>query len=497
MKKTKLITSEGSINEQEKDHGPKAKVIYFSDSDFCGMEEVWSDTAVYPDHLDLPFYGSLKSMIVLRGLCEVSTNAGPEYLNDCSTFYSAKEGDNQHGDYAHIPSEVACNAMKLRLVNGNTDERPFRTKDMLVLREGGNNTTCDAKILKEAQAEIDPPYPTGTAIQVDSTTGYWEIFDQPNFKGKRHYLYQYEADSSHHMDGSGIYNYDNFPVASARPAPYVYFDKHLLERVAVINRTDASIPCNLNGAGLDSARTIAPQEDITFELQGGYTGWYKDPETGQQVLKVHFDELKSLETIEFSTQTEWYDKETGQQLHLYNVSHGWYRAEPLGVTSIADFDLVVNLTSDGHKLEIHLIPSNNDATAVRGVETIEGIGSTYSAKLRAKGINSVDDLLTIGAVESDRKGLAEQIGVSDKKLLTWVNHADLMQVNGIDHQYAELLELSGVDTVPELAQRNATNLLEKMTETNALKGVVRVLPALADVESWITAAKELPRVIHY
>jgi hypothetical protein len=39
--------------------------------------------------------------------------------------------------------------------------------------------------------------------------------------------------------------------------------------------------------------------------------------------------------------------------------------------------------------------------------------------------------------------------------LTWVNHADLYRIKGVAGQYAELLEVAGVDTVPELARRSA------------------------------------------
>jgi len=38
-----------------------------------------------------------------------------------------------------------------------------------------------------------------------------------------------------------------------------------------------------------------------------------------------------------------------------------------------------------------------------------------------------------------------------------VNHADLCRIDGVGSEYADLLEAAGVDTVPELAQRNAAN----------------------------------------
>jgi hypothetical protein len=59
------------------------------------------------------------------------------------------------------------------------------------------------------------------------------------------------------------------------------------------------------------------------------------------------------------------------------------------------------------------------------------------------------------------------------------------------------LEEAGVDTVVELAQRRADNLLSKMTEVNASKNLVNKMPALSQVEDWVAQAKKLPRAISY
>ena len=73
--------------------------------------------------------------------------------------------------------------------------------------------------------------------------------------------------------------------------------------------------------------------------------------------------------------------------------------------------------------------------------------------------------------------------------------ADLYRIKGIGQEYAELLEAAGVDTVPELAQRNPANLLEKMAAANEQKKMVRRLPTLSQVEGWVEQAKSLPRVV--
>ena len=126
---------------------------------------------------------------------------------------------------------------------------------------------------------------------------------------------------------------------------------------------------------------------------------------------------------------------------------------------------------------------------------IEGIGNTYAEKLAAAGVKNQEMLLNHGSTSKGRKELVEKAGFSEKMLLEWCNRADLARIKGIGEEYADLLEHAGVDTVPELAQRNAANLHEKVQEINASKRLVRQLPSLNKIEDWVKQAKELPRVI--
>lgn len=126
---------------------------------------------------------------------------------------------------------------------------------------------------------------------------------------------------------------------------------------------------------------------------------------------------------------------------------------------------------------------------------IEGIGETYASKLEAAGISSQENLLKICCEKKGRKEIAEKSGVSEKLILNWVNRADLSRIKGVSTQYADLLECAGVDTVPELAQRNAENLTAKMAEVNEEKNLVRKIPTESQVQDWVAQAKELPRVI--
>lgn len=128
---------------------------------------------------------------------------------------------------------------------------------------------------------------------------------------------------------------------------------------------------------------------------------------------------------------------------------------------------------------------------------IESIGDVYSEKLHTAGVKSVEGLLKHGSDRNGRKTISEVSGISEKMILEWVNRADLSRIKGVGTQYADLLEKAGVDTVPELAQRNAENLFKKMVEINDEKNLVRSMPSKLAVGDWIAQAQKLPRVIQY
>lgn len=128
---------------------------------------------------------------------------------------------------------------------------------------------------------------------------------------------------------------------------------------------------------------------------------------------------------------------------------------------------------------------------------IEGVGDVYAAKLKEAGINSVEAMLQACTTPQGRKDLAAATGISDKLILEWANRADLARIKGVSTQYSDLLEAAGVDTVPELAQRNPQNLYKAMVSTNESKSLVRKLPTANQVADWVKQAKELPRALTY
>lgn len=126
------------------------------------------------------------------------------------------------------------------------------------------------------------------------------------------------------------------------------------------------------------------------------------------------------------------------------------------------------------------------------VEAIVGVDDAAKAALNDAGITWLDEFLDVAGPAEGRKGLAVQSGIAGSQLLEWANRADLMRIPGITGERADLLENAGVDTVPELAQRNAANLYAKLVEM-----IGNNAPTQPDVEAWVAAAKTLPRAVFH
>lgn len=128
---------------------------------------------------------------------------------------------------------------------------------------------------------------------------------------------------------------------------------------------------------------------------------------------------------------------------------------------------------------------------------IEGIGPIYAQRLIEIGVNTTGKLLNNGATPKGRDEIVQKTGISRHLVLEWVNHADLFRIKGVAEEYSDLLEEAGVDTVPELAQRNPENLFTRLQEVNKTKHLVRQLPSQSQVADWVEQAKLLPRKIQY
>ncbi len=131
------------------------------------------------------------------------------------------------------------------------------------------------------------------------------------------------------------------------------------------------------------------------------------------------------------------------------------------------------------------------------ITEIEGIGPKFAEKLSAAGIASAEDLLARARTPAGRKSLADAAEIRPDLILTWANRADLMRLKGVGGQYAELLNVAGVDTIKELRRRNAANLRTKMVEINDERNICKNNPSETMVEGWIAQAATLDGALEY
>jgi predicted flap endonuclease-1-like 5' DNA nuclease len=132
------------------------------------------------------------------------------------------------------------------------------------------------------------------------------------------------------------------------------------------------------------------------------------------------------------------------------------------------------------------------------IEEVESIGPVYGEKLAKAGVTTTDDLLMAGAKPSGRANLEAATGIAHSLILEWVNHVDLMRINGVGSEYSDLLEAAGVDSPAELARRNAANLAETIQEVVAARpGIVRRAPSESELEDWISQSKGLDKVVEH
>jgi len=121
---------------------------------------------------------------------------------------------------------------------------------------------------------------------------------------------------------------------------------------------------------------------------------------------------------------------------------------------------------------------------------IEGIGEKYAAKLKRAGYEQVEDLIPLS--KNDIIELAKRTKISQKLIDKWQEHADLMRVKGIGPEYAEALNVVGVDSVKELAQRNPENTYKRIVEMDKEKpNVIRRIPSVDSLKKWVAEAKKI------
>ena len=172
-----------------------------------------------------------------------------------------------------------------------------------------------------------------------------------------------------------------------------------------------------------------------------------------------------------------------------------FAADPATATLTLTADGVVSAAPDTAIVSLGVVQEADTADKALTANNA-AMQKTLSA-LKEAGVATTEDLLEKAGSAAGRKQLAAELGTQASEILTWVNEADLMRISGIAEGFSQLLEAAGVDTVKELAQRNAENLTAKIAEVNEQMKLTGRVPNQETVEGWITQAKSLvPKVTH-
>jgi predicted flap endonuclease-1-like 5' DNA nuclease len=236
----------------------------------------------------------------------------------------------------------------------------------------------------------------------------------------------------------------------------------------------------VEGAAMAGLATAWLAEDEGAEQEEPVVAEQEEPVFEEEIEAPDFGDLEVEESVE---ETEFPDLEPEEGI--------------TGETVAAVQEEAAEVEAE---IEVEELVKPHDPIEVKmrkKLEYVEGIGPAYAAKLGEIGILTTGKLMVEGVTRSGRQELAEKSGITETLILKWLNMIDLYRIKGIGSEYAELLEAAGVDTVPELAQRNADNLYQALANKNEEKRLVRQLPTPEQVVEWVEQAKNLPRIIQY
>ena len=137
-------------------------------------------------------------------------------------------------------------------------------------------------------------------------------------------------------------------------------------------------------------------------------------------------------------------------------------------------------------------PAEAHETAALMVAAGTSLDAAAAAKLHTNGIDSAGAFLAKAATPGGRSELAAATGYSPEIIMNWTKELDLARVRGLSPMAVANLLAAGVDSVPELAQRNPDNLAKALNQASGGAGY-----SADQVALWVAQAKSLPRVITF
>lgn len=130
------------------------------------------------------------------------------------------------------------------------------------------------------------------------------------------------------------------------------------------------------------------------------------------------------------------------------------------------------------------------------IEAIEGIGRGFGSKLRVDGIDTTEKLLETCATDDGVARVCTCVDLDENTVRNWATMADLMRIDGVGGQWAELMWRSGVSNVQDLAEQEVVSLRLRFRQVNDAEHRVAELPGENRVTGFIEQARSLDPVLH-
>lgn len=157
---------------------------------------------------------------------------------------------------------------------------------------------------------------------------------------------------------------------------------------------------------------------------------------------------------------------------------GWYISKQASARKIAELEAML---------------SNRKAGTP--IETIEGIGAGFGKRLRADGVDTTEKLLQLCVSDEGVAQVCKCVDLDADTIKNWGTMADLVRIQGLGGQWAELMWRAGVKSVQDLGKQDIGPLRERMREVNEAEHRVAELPGENRVAGFIRDASSMDPVL--
>jgi CBS domain-containing protein len=99
---------------------------------------------------------------------------------------------------------------------------------------------------------------------------------------------------------------------------------------------------------------------------------------------------------------------------------------------------------------------------------VKGIKGQFDKRLRRVGLFTTKDLLKRCRNPTARAAYSKETGIDAYLLFKWTKMADIMRIEGVGQQLAELLVLTGIDSVKILAASKPEDIIESLQNPGGL-----------------------------